>query len=183
MWIRAPSCSDMVHVTTNMRDRDAAEVFALRRSEDRLALAYGLYSRLQFAQVALVAGVDSQPDAIAFLGIWAMEETGGLACANLFATAGFPSIAGALVRHVRRSVIPTLLRRGCRRVECRASATYRTSRRFIRACGAVEECELPDYGKNRETFVLCAWTRSNMERRGYVPRLPDSAIRQDRGEF
>lgn len=170
MWIREPTAGDLVHVATHMRDQDAAEVFALRAAEDRVGLAYGLYGRLQTAQVAVVAGVDTSPDAIAFLGIWAMEETGGLACANLFATAGFPSIAGALVRHVRRSVIPTLLRRGCRRVECRALATYRTTRRFIRACGAVEECELPDYGKNRETFVLCAWTRTEMERRTHVPR-------------
>lgn len=176
MWIREPTCGDLVHVATNMRDQDAREVFALRLSEDRQALAYQLFSVLPRAHVAFVAGVDRNPDAMAFLGIWAMEETGGLACANLFATAGFPLIAGALVRHVRRSVIPALLRRGCRRVECRALATYRTTRRFIRACGAREECELLDYGKNRETFVLCAWTRSDMERR-YVlsPRSAEAA--------
>lgn len=169
MWIREPSCGDMVHVATNMREQDAAEVFALRRSEDRVGLAYGLFAALPRAKVAFVAGLDTSPHATAFLGIWAMEETGGLASANLFATADFPLLAGALVRHVRRSVIPALLTRGCRRVECRASATYRTSRRFIRACGAVEECFLPDYGKNRETFVLCAWTKTEMERRGHVP--------------
>lgn len=169
MWLRQPTCGDLVHVATNMRDQDAAEVFALRRSEDRLALAYGLFANLQFAQHVFVAGLDKSQNAIAFLGIWAMEETGGLASANLFATAEFPLIAGTLVRHVRRSVIPALLTRGCRRVECRALTAYRNSRRFIRACGAVEECELPDYGKNRESFTLCAWTRSEMERRGHVP--------------
>lgn len=170
MWLRQPTCGDLVHVASNMRDQDAAEVFALRAVEDRVGLGYALFSRLDHALVALVAGVDSSPHATAFLGIWAMEETGGLACANLFATADFPRIAGTLVRHVRRSVIPALLTRGCRRVECRALATYRTTRRFIRACGAVEECELPDYGKNRETFVLCAWTKTEMERRANVLR-------------
>ncbi len=169
MWLRTPTAGDMVHVATHMRDSDAREVFALRQQEDRVGLAYALYGRLPWAQHAVVVGLDNRPSVIAFLGVWAMDETGGLACANLFATAEFPLLAGALVRHVRRAVIPALLTRGCRRVECSALAAYRNTRRFIRACGAVEECELPDYGKNRETFVLCAWTLSEMERRRHVP--------------
>lgn len=169
MWIREPLAGDVVHVAQNMREADAREVFALRVNEDRIGLGYRLAAAVPHALTALVAGVDNRPDAAAFLGIWAMDETGGLASANLFATAEFPLIADALVRHVRHTLIPALLRRGCRRVECRALATYRTSRRFIRACGALEEAVLPDYGKNREAFVLCAWTRSEMERRGNVP--------------
>lgn len=97
-----------------------------------------------------------------------MDETRGLASANLFATADFPLLAQPLVHHVRRTVIPALLTRGCRRVECRALATYRTTRRFIRACGATEVGPLPDYGKNRETFVLYEWTRTALEAR-HVP--------------
>lgn len=171
MWIRETiTAGDMVHLATNMRAQDAREVFALRRSDDRVALAYNLYAMLPYAQHAFVCGLDKAGNATAFLGIWAMDETGGLASANLFATAEFPLIAGALVRHVRRSVIPALLTRGCRRVECRALADYRTTRRFICACGAAEEALLPDYGKNREAFVLYAWTRSEMERRYVHPR-------------
>jgi hypothetical protein len=165
MWIRETvTAGDLVHLATHMRDQDAREVFALRQGEDRVGLAYGLYAAMPRVLHAFVCGLDKSQNATAFLGIWAMDETGGLASANLFATADFPHVAGALVRHVRRTVIPALLARGCRRVECRALADYRTTRRFLRACLAREEVLLPDYGKNREPFVLYAWTRSDMER-------------------
>lgn len=163
MWLRAPSCTDLLHVAENMRVQDAAEIFALRSDADRIGLAYRLHAALPAALVAVVAGLDNTQTGAAFLGIWASDETGGLASANLFATADFPLLAKPLVRHVRRVVIPALLRRGCRRVECRALATYGTTRRFIRACGAVEEAVMPDFGKNREAFVLCAWRRSDWE--------------------
>jgi hypothetical protein len=103
-----------------------------------------------------------------------------LASANLFATAQFPHIAAPLVRHVRRIVIPELLARGVRRVEARAMADYRTTRRFLHACGAVcEKPRMPDYGKNGEAFALYAWRRSDWE----VADVPSSLGAQtaDRG--
>lgn len=164
MWLRSPTAGDMLHVAENMRDQDAREIFAVRRVEDRAALAYQLYAMRAQAWVFLVAGLDNSPNGEAFLGIWSTDETGGLASANLFATAEFPRLAAPLVRHVRRIVIPELLARGVRRVEARAMADYRTTRRFLRACGAVcEKPRMPDYGKNGEAFALYAWRRSDWE--------------------
>lgn len=170
MWLRSPSCADLVEVATSMRPQDAAEVFALRRDNDPVRLAHDLYACLPRMLVAVVAGLDKIEKPTAFLGIWGQDETGGLACANLFATADFPLLARPLIRHVRGSVIPDLLARGIRRVECRAQADYRTTRRFLTACKAKQEGPpMADYGKGGVPFVLYAWCRSDW----ITPDVPD----------
>lgn len=169
MWLRSPTMIDVLHVAENMRPEDAREIFAVGRTEDRVGLAYKLYGARAQAWVFLVAGLDNSANGEAFLGIWPMDETGGLASANLFATAAFPHLAAPLIRHVRRVIIPELLARGVRRVEARALSTYGTTRRFLRACGAVcEKPKMPDYGKDGEAFALYAWRRSDWET-PYVP--------------
>lgn len=173
MWLRAPSCADLLHVAAHMRDRDAAEVFALRRDNDRVRLAYELFACLPRMLVGLVAGLDKIENPTAFLGIWGQDETGGLASANLFATADFPLLARPLIRHVRGSVIPDLLTRGIRRVECRAQADYRTTRRFLAACKARQQGPpMADYGKGGVAFVLYAWCRSDWSSPDVPERQP-----------
>jgi hypothetical protein len=175
MWLRSPTPADMLHVSENMRPDDAREVFAIMRGEDRVRLAYQLYGARHRAWVFLLAGLDNSANGAAFLGIWPMDETEGLATAGMFATADFPLLAGPLVRHVRRVIMPDLLARGVRRVEARAMATYRTTRRFLSACGAVcERANMPEYGKNGESFALYAWRRSDWEVRDVSQRVSEA---------
>lgn len=180
MWVREAFPGDLVHIVENMRAGDAREVFALRPKEDRGALPFEIWAARGRALAFEVAGLDGNPNSAAFLGVWAMDETDGLCSANVIATPDFPAIAGAMVRRIRQIIIPTMLALGVRRVESRALAEYGTTRRFLRACGAREEAQLPDYGKNRETFTLYAWRKRDYEtpaerRKSHVPREPAQA--------
>jgi len=161
VWMREPTAGDLVDLCRNMSDVDDREIFALRDHHDRDRLAMEIYALLPRAFAAHAIGLDSDAAAIAFLGLWPQDESAGLLSANLFGTGAFPSLAGRLARWVRAVMIPGLLRMGVRRVECRALAEHSGARAFIRACGAIEEAELPDLGKDGETYVLCAWRRSD----------------------
>jgi RimJ/RimL family protein N-acetyltransferase len=163
MWTRDPLPSDLFDICENMRAADAEEIFAMRRDQDRRQFAVSLYRMIHAPQLvhAMVFGLDSEPRAIGFLGLWAKDETGGLCEAALFARDDFPTVAGELVRHIRRKLIPFLLDAGLRRVECRTLEGYAASRRLLRACGAVEEAVLPDFAPAGQAYVLCAWRRSD----------------------
>lgn len=187
MWFREPTPGDLVDVAENMRAGDIREAFALRARagtlDDRRELAMMLWAFRDRAAWFEVQGLDGSPRAAAFLGVWPTDETGGLLAASMFATPDFPVIARAWIKRVRTVVMPAILARGTRRVECRALRSYRTTRLLIRACGAVEECTLPDYGKSGESFVLYAWRRSDFgeqqcasRRKCLSPRSSTTAI-------
>lgn len=164
LWLRTPTAGDLVDVCTNMCEADAREIFALRRHSDRYRLAMEIYAVIPSAILALAIGLDSEPAAKAFLAIWAMDETGELAAAHLFGTDEFPRIGKRLVRYARQTLIPEMLAAGMRRVEARVMESHHKARAFLKACGAVEETHPPhllNMGSNGETYVLCAWRRSD----------------------
>lgn len=161
LWFREPTAGDLVDLCTGMSAMDEREIFALREHRDRRRLAMEIYAKLPRAFLAYAIGLDSQATAIAFLGLWPQDESAGLLGAHLFGTDDFPRLAGRLARWVRTSLRPEMLALGVRRIECRALAEHLGARAFIRACGAIEEAELPDLGKNGETYVLCAWRKSD----------------------
>lgn len=164
MWTRDPLASDLFDLAANMRAADATEIFAMRREKDRQQFAVYLYRMIHAPQLvhAVVFGLDSEPRAIGFLGLWAKDETGGLCEVAMFARDGFPAIAADFVRHIRHKLIPFLMDAGLRRVECRTMEGYAASRRLLRACGAVEETVLPDFAPSGQAYVLCAWRRSDL---------------------
>jgi RimJ/RimL family protein N-acetyltransferase len=171
MWIRDPLPGDLLDLTRNMRQADAEEIFALRADKDPDQLAFRLYRAMPGAVYACVFGLDSEPRAIGFLGLWAKDETGGLCEVAMFAREGFPQLAAAFVRHVRLTLIPFLMDAGLRRVECRTLESYSSSRRLLRACGAVEEAVLPDFAPSGQSFVLCAWRRSDFSKNRRRPNV------------
>lgn len=160
LWFREPSAGDLLELCRTMREMDAREIFAINQvSADELAMA--IYARLPRAVFAAAIGLDNSPAAIAFLGVWPQDESGGLVSANLFGTDRFPFIAGRVVRFVRTHLKQEMQRLKVRRAECRVLKEHASARAFIRACGGVEEAPLPDFGPNGETYVLCAWRRSD----------------------
>src|SRR6185295_14217532 len=158
LWFRAPTAGDLLDICRNMAAMDAKEVFAINQVKPDV-LAMQVYAQLPAAIVAFVIGLDNEPAAKAFLGVWPLDESRGLATAALFGTDGFPLIAGRVVRYVHARLKADMQRFNLRRVEARALKEHVAARRFIRACGAREECELVDFGINGETYVLCAWTK------------------------
>lgn len=166
VWMREPTPGDVFHVARNMRDMDAAEILLLHKSLDRDAFAAVTCAMIPRAMAAIGIGIDGAPFCAAVLLICGNESTPWLAEASLFATNDFPRVAGPLVRFIRRQVIPALIADGVRRVECRALASYAATRRFLRHAGAVEETPLIDHGPTSETYVLCAWRRSDFVKEG-----------------
>lgn len=166
LWWREPSPGDVLHVARNMRDMDAREILGIHKNLDRDLFAAIVSTRVPSAAVALGFGLDENPFCAVVLLICVSESTPWLGDAALFATDAFSALAPQLIRHVRRAVIPALLDAGVRRVECRALAEYTVTRRFLRACGAIEEAELPDHGPESQEYVLCAWRRSDFLRGG-----------------
>lgn len=163
MWIREPWPGEILHIARNMREMDAREILDMRDSRDPDLFAATVCTALPRATIAAVAGLDTGGPPAAFLGIWPGESYPWQAEAALFATDDFPRIANCMIRFIRKTAIPALLASGVHRVECRALQSHRQARRFLRACRAVEEVVLPDFGRRREAYVLCAWRRQDWE--------------------
>lgn len=168
MWWRKPTAYDLYHLARNMRPDDANEISLMAETSNPDDFAARTFSMLPFSVYSAVFGVDMAPDAIAFMGVWPMNEHKTLCTAALFATGEFPILAGKFVRHLRRFVAPVMLANGVRRIECRTLASYTAAHRLLRALGAVEETGpegSPDYGPNGESFKLFAMRRRDWEGR------------------
>ncbi len=161
IWARTPSPGDVLHVARNMRAMDAREILDIHKDLNRDLFAAVVSTKVPDARLALGFGLDGSPFCAVVLLICGSESTPWLGDASLFATDEFPRLAQPLIRFIRRAVIPSLMQAGLRRVECRALASYTATRRFLKACGAVEEAVLPDHGPDSPDYVLCAWRRTD----------------------
>lgn len=168
IWARPPSPGDVLHVARNMREMDKREILDIHKSLNPDMFAAVISTAVPNARLALGFGLDGNPFCAVVLLICGNESTPWLGEAALFATDDFPRLARPLIRFIRRAVIPALIGQGMRRVECRALASYAVTRRFLKACGAVEEAVLPDHGPESPDYVLCAWRR-----RDFVKGTPD----------
>ncbi len=153
---------DVSYVAANMRACDRREIFAVRdvESTDQLALQIHHHAPLQ-----QVARIGREPVAV----LSAVQPRAGIWQVGLFATPRWPLVARAMTRHARAAVIPDLLARGANRAECQSIEGHHAAHRWLEWLGAVHECDLIDYGKNRETFRLYAWRRSDFD---HVPANP-----------
>jgi hypothetical protein len=148
------------YIVTNLRPRDAAEIFALRWDDDREAFAR-----------------DFLPLCGAMCSVW--ERNGvpvsvqGVVCTRpgvwevfAFGTDLWPSVVLDMTRHATRYIMPALLRVGFHRAECRALASHTDSRKWIEFLGAREETILKGFGRNGEDFVGYVWGRDDVQLRG-----------------
>lgn len=92
---------------------------------------------------------------VACLGAYPMTPT----CASVwaFGTPGWRRVVLGMTRHVKRTMIPTLLKIGCHRAECRALTARQDTYKWLVALGAVPEAVLSEFGTRREDFTLFAW--------------------------
>jgi hypothetical protein len=164
MWTRPPLSSDLPPLCAGMRELDITEIYALRTHRDPHRLAGEIWRALPHAIEAFVAGVDGEPSAIAFAAVWPRSADGALGEAAMFASESFPRIAASFVRHIRKTLIPSSIARGVRRVECRAWEHHPMSHRLVLACGAVREARLNDVGPDGMAYVQFAWTKTDLEK-------------------
>lgn len=142
---------DVEYVVRNLRDRDRDEIFALRWDDDEDKV---------IEEVMLWAGAmtwtfrrDGVP--VSVLGIWPVRPHVWSVWA--FGTNRWPRVLSAMTKHIRRFIIPALLRAQFKRAEAVALATHEDSRRWLTALGAREEGVRQAYGRNGEDFVSYVW--------------------------
>lgn len=144
-------------VAQRMRAWDAREIFAGRFDDDRDALADEIVAALPLAAEWQIACLDDG-EPVAFVALW--WRTPAAVEVNAFATDAFDRVALSLTRWIKRRVIPHLIACGVTRAECRALADHTQSLRWLQILGAQKELEIPDLGRNGETYVQMAWRKA-----------------------
>jgi hypothetical protein len=149
-----PDLLALAYITRNLRERDQAECFACYvDTPDDLAAqtaAQGVFQWVAWANDRPVASIGARN---LWPGVWSVWA---------FGTDEWPSVVLLLTRHVRRAMIPALVRAGAHRVHCDALATHEDARRWLTALGAREEGVRRGLGRNGEDFVTYAWSRDDV---------------------
>lgn len=149
---REPDYADMLAVASNLRERDRQEIFATRYGSNPADLARDVVLTGGFRWGAYldgrpVAGIGAYPRWPNVWSVWA------------FGTDEWPRAAIALTRHVKKVMLPALLKAGAHRADCYALKEHGDARRWLEYLGAVPVNILDNWGRSGETFVCYSWTR------------------------
>jgi RimJ/RimL family protein N-acetyltransferase len=149
----------LTHIVQNLRPRDDEEIFALRWNDNRDEFVRD-YLPLMGATCVIWErdGVPVSCQGIVCIRPRVWEVFG-------FGTACWPSVILSMTRYATRAIMPSLLRVGFHRAECRALAVHEDSRRWIEFLGAHEEGVLKGYGRGGEDFVSYVWRRDDVLKR------------------
>ena len=85
----------------------------------------------------------------------------GLGSGWMFGTDRWKEVALEVTRTVKRSILPSIDRRGVHRIECRQIAGNTEVIRWLGLLGFHREAVTAQFGQGREDFVLCARTRDH----------------------
>jgi hypothetical protein len=148
--VPGPNVSSALYVAKNLRERDKKEIFACRWHDDPKDLAldvqgYGDFQWTAFVDKTPVALVGATPVWPNVWSVWA------------FGTDNWPKVVLSLTKHIKRSIIPTLLEHGVHRAECRALKEHEEACKWLEMLGAQKETELAGFGRQREDFILYVW--------------------------
>jgi hypothetical protein len=155
------------HIVANLRERDRAEIYALRWDNDEgelvktlMALANPIWRVFHWRDTpaAIVSVLPVRP---------------GVALVGAFGTDEFDRVAPAILRYGRREVIYYLREMCVHRCEAYALAGHVTGRRFIQALGGQPEAVLHEFGRDREDFVLYVWRIGDVLRRWGIEQQRD----------
>jgi len=143
-------------VVVNMRESDRAEIFATRWIEDPRQLAADCAAIPSLSWVFWSEGVPASV-------IGAIPKHPKVWTVYCFGTPDFGRVVLPMSRHVRRVMIPRLLRADAIRAECLSSADHTEAHGWLTMLGARKEATLHSYGKNGEDFHVFAWTRNGLD--------------------
>jgi hypothetical protein len=153
----APPYEDVLHVTSNLRERDRQEIFALYFNESPEEVArdavgcgefrWGAY--LDGEPVAMFGGYPRWP------GVWSMWAYG---------TDKWPHVVRAITRQAVSFIVPAIYHSGAHRMDAFAYAGHTDARQWLQYLGADLEFRLEKWGKNCEDFVCYRMTREGMAR-------------------
>jgi hypothetical protein len=143
------------HILQNLRAIDREEIEAVRGAGfDTFRVS------LQLCQLATTAGGwlfwrTDTGEPVAALGAYAM--TPAVAGCWAFGTDGWDRVVRGVTRHIRRVMVPTLLKQGFHRAECRALAKRDDTRIWLTSLGWKAEAAMSEFGVRHEDFTLFAW--------------------------
>jgi len=143
----------LLHVLENLRPADQEEMDAIHGEGWAVPVIADIVFRLATKNCGWLFWHEGEP--VAALGAYAMTPT----CAGCwaFGTPAWPKVVLGVTRHVRRTMIPLLLRVGFHRAECRALFKRSDTKRWLTSLGWEPEAVLSEFGARREDFLLFAW--------------------------
>jgi hypothetical protein len=155
--IRPLTPEDAARVAANMRDIDRREICALHATDDPVAATSAL---AVFPHIGGSVWRGDEP--ICVVGaIWLWP---GVVSVFMFATDRWPEVALEATKFVRRVLLPALRDAGVHRLQCHSLAEHTDAHAWLRFLGADREVPEPEYGKNREDYVLFSMSRAALER-------------------
>lgn len=155
----------MLHILQNLRPEDEQEITAMRGEKfDRMRMAMEL-AKLANLHAGWIFWRDDTHEPIAALGAYPMTPVvaGCWACGTL----DWPLAVRAVTKHIRKIMIPGLLKAGFHRAECRALASREDTERWLTGLGWKAEAVLSEFGTRREAFTLFAWVAAANEPTDY----------------
>ena len=146
----------LMHILNNLRGADREEILAVR-GETFLPWRMAV----ELCQVAERTGEGwifwrtdtGEPSAC--LGAYAMTPV--VASCWAFGTNSWDRVVRSVTRQARRVMVPTLLKAGFHRAECRALAKREDTRVWLTSLGWRAEAALSEFGIRHEDFTLFAW--------------------------
>jgi len=157
-----PGCArDLCFVAANLRDEDIREIFAsaVLESATQAAMLSWLSSGPEWCWTAWL---DDQPQAA-----FGLSSVGALQphilSAWAWGTPRFKRCIPAMTRFIKAEWPQMVLSVGVTRVEARSLRDHDLAHKWLSGLGARKECELPEFGVNRETFELWAFLKRDFD--------------------
>jgi hypothetical protein len=138
------------HICANLRPQSEREIFACRWDSNRENLIRMLMTHC--ADLAWVGSLDAPVYAGGAVQVWpGVWQSWG------FGTAEWNKVAIPVTKFIRRSMLPTLKKLGCHRLESKCIAGDEEVAKWMRLLGGHQEAVLRGYGRNGEDFILYTW--------------------------
>jgi hypothetical protein len=144
--------ASIMRVASDMREVDRAEIFATRWTDSAIDLAEDI---CRIPGPKWVAHADGAGPVAAY---GAMPMWPGVWSMYLFATDDFQRVAWDVTRHIIRVMMPSLAIAKAHRAEARSAASHTEAHVWLERLGAKREATLKNYGRNREDFIVFAWS-------------------------
>lgn len=158
-----PDQDEIASVTRRMRDVDRREIFATRWTDDPDDLASDLARLNEMSWSARLDGVPA--------GIWGASPIWPRVWVVFaFGTDDWPHVVLSMTKHIRRFIVPAIVRANAIRVSCASHAQHTEAHRWLTSLGATLEAEHPNMGKGGERFFTFVWNPATVAETLAQPR-------------
>jgi len=149
----AGASAALVFIASNMRARDAEEIYGMRWDDDPEAVAYETRQAIEMG-TGRVFHHESEPVAVC----GAVEIHPGVFSAFAYGTDRWRHVVKAVAVYSLLDLKPWCAERG-HRVECKSRWNHKTAHLWLESLGATMEGVLYKFGKDGADYYQFAWTR------------------------